>query len=67
MKHRKFNYFFLDRDGVINTNGFVNTPSELEFLPQVFEALELLNDLADLTIIATNQGGIEAVSHRRNT
>ena len=60
MKHRKFDFWFLDRDGVINTNAFVNTPSELEFLPQVFDAFQLLNQRAKGICIATNQGGIEA-------
>ena len=56
----QYNFFFLDRDGVVNKNAFVNTPSELEFLPQVFEAFHLLNQHAKGIFIATNQGGIEA-------
>ena len=60
MKHRKFDYWFLDRDGVINTNAFVNTPDDFQFLPQSLDAFRLLNDLGKKTFIATNQGGIEA-------
>lgn len=56
----KYNFFFLDRDGVINTNAFVNTPSDFEFLPQSLDALRLLNELGKKVFIATNQGGIEA-------
>ena len=59
MKHRNFDYWFLDRDGVINTNAFVNTPDDFQFLPQSLDAFRLLNDLGKKTFIATNQGGIE--------
>lgn len=59
-KYRKFSNFFLDRDGVINANGFVNTSSELTFLPDSLEALRILNNCGKKTFIATNQGGIEA-------
>ena len=60
MSRKSYNFFFLDRDGVINTNDFVNTPSDFEFLPQSLDAIRLLKGLAGLTFIATNQGGIEA-------
>ena len=60
MQHKTFDFWFLDRDGVINTNAFVNTPNELEFLPQVFDAFQLLNQRAKGIYITTNQGGIEA-------
>ena len=60
MRRKRYNYFFLDRDGVINTDGFVNTPDDFEFLPQSLDALRILKQLANLTFIATNQGGIEA-------
>ena len=60
MRRKRYTYFFLDRDGVINTDGFVNTPDDFEFLPQSLDALRILKGLANLTFIATNQGGIEA-------
>lgn len=52
--------FFLDRDGVINTGGFVNTVDEFEFLPGSLEAIELLTEQGHPLFIVTNQGGIEA-------
>jgi len=60
-KHlKKYNIFFLDRDGVINENRFVNTPEEFEFLPRSLEALRMLKNMRKTVFIATNQGGIEA-------
>ena len=50
---------FLDRDGVINTNGFVNTVEDFQFIDGSFEALRHLYVHHDLFVI-TNQGGIEA-------
>ena len=58
--NREFNFYFLDRDGVINTNGFVNSVDDFQFLPQALQALKLLNDLDKRVFIITNQGGIEA-------
>ena len=55
-----FNYVFLDRDGVINTNTFVNMHSDFEFLPKSLDALRELHELSKMVFIATNQGGIEA-------
>ena len=60
MQPRTFDYWFLDRDGVINTNAFVNTPRDFEFLPKSLDALRRLNELGKKVFIATNQGGIEA-------
>ena len=50
---------FLDRDGVINANGFVNSVEDFEFLDGTFEALRILFRHHRLFVI-TNQGGIEA-------
>lgn len=52
---------FLDRDGVINNNqkGFVNKPEEFEFVFGSPYAIKSLNDAGIMTIIVTNQGGIE--------
>lgn len=53
---------YLDRDGVINSQekGFVNKPSDFELLPGAARAIKMLNDRKIMTIIVTNQGGIEA-------
>ena len=67
MQHRTFNFFFLDRDGVINTNAFVNTPRDFEFLPKSLDALQRLNELGKKVCIATNQGGVEAGHITRET
>ena len=54
---------FLDRDGVINEVltdrvKFVNRPDQLYFLPDVPEAIRLLNDIFDYVFVVTNQGGV---------
>ena len=52
---------FLDRDGVINKKidgDYVRNWSQFEFLPNVIEALKILNTLFDRLIIVTNQRGI---------
>lgn len=47
---------FLDRDGTINKlNGFLCNAIQFEFLPNVTEAIKLLNASEYLVIIATNQ------------
>jgi D,D-heptose 1,7-bisphosphate phosphatase len=47
---------FLDRDGVINENGFnISTPDKLIMIEGAAEAIKKLNDLGYLTIIVTNQ------------
>ena len=57
---REYNFYFLDRDGVINTNGFVNSVDDFQFLPQSLEALKLLKEMDKKVFVITNQGGIEA-------
>ena len=52
--------FFLDRDGVINTGGFVNSIDDFAFIPGALEAIELLSKQGHPLFIITNQGGIEA-------
>ncbi len=55
------NALFLDRDGVLNVlrrNDYVKCPDELELLPGVAEALQLLRPHYDLLLVATNQQGI---------
>ena len=52
---------FLDRDGVINKKiegDYVKNWSQFEFLPNVIDALKILNNLFDRVIIVTNQRGI---------
>ncbi|MHB8110149.1 MAG: HAD-IIIA family hydrolase, partial [Syntrophorhabdaceae bacterium] len=50
---------FLDRDGVINTKmpegDYVKNISEFEFLPDIFEAVRLLNDGGYLVFVVSNQ------------
>lgn len=51
--------FFLDRDGVINTdNHYVHKIEQFEFIPGVFEACRLILDAGYKIIIVTNQSGI---------
>jgi len=52
--------FFLDRDGVINTGGFVNTVDDFQFIDGSLEAIRLLTEHGHPLYILTNQGGIEA-------
>jgi D-glycero-D-manno-heptose 1,7-bisphosphate phosphatase len=53
---------FLDRDGVINrrptTKRYVTRPEELEILPRVPEAIQLLNDKHYRVFVVSNQAGI---------
>lgn len=52
---------FLDRDGVINRRiegGYVKFPHEFVFLPEVPQALALLNRFFAPVIVVTNQQGI---------
>ncbi len=52
---------FLDRDGIINwriAGGYVRTPEEFHFLPDVFPFLCGVRRLGLLTIVVTNQQGI---------
>ena len=52
--------FFLDRDGVINTGGYVNTVDDFQFIDGSLEAIRLLTENEHPLFIVTNQGGIEA-------
>ncbi len=52
---------FLDRDGVINKqkkNGYIESVSEFEFLPQVLDIFPLLNNYFSTILIVTNQQGV---------
>lgn len=52
---------FLDRDGVLNVlrpNDYVKTPDELQVLPQVPEAMDILRHQFGRIFIVTNQQGI---------
>lgn len=52
---------FLDRDGVINERimgGYVKSPTEFEFLPQVKEAITKLSAIFGRIVVVTNQQGI---------
>lgn len=47
---------FLDRDGTINKYvGFLMKPEEFELLPEVAEAIKLINSSGYLAIVVTNQ------------
>lgn len=55
------NSIFLDRDGVLNVlrrNDYVKTPAELELLPGVSEAMQILRSHFLHIFIVTNQQGI---------
>ena len=52
--------FFFDRDGVINTGGFVNTIDDFQFIDGSLEAIELLSIHGHPLFVMTNQGGVEA-------
>ncbi|CAN5446497.1 N/A [soil metagenome] len=50
---------FLDRDGtLIIDKVYLNDPDQIEYLPNVFEALRLLRDHGYQFIVVTNQSGI---------
>ena len=50
---------FLDRDGtLIIDKVYLNDPDQIEYLPEVFEALRLLRDHGYQFIVVTNQSGI---------
>ena len=52
---------FLDRDGVINERimgGYVTSPEEFEFLPDVLDAIALFSRQFHRIIVVTNQQGI---------
>jgi|SRR5450755_4081372 D-glycero-D-manno-heptose 1,7-bisphosphate phosphatase len=53
---------FLDRDGVINTNapdgGYVTRWEDFQILPEVPQAIALLNAAKFLVIVVTNQRGV---------
>ncbi|MBR7121677.1 MAG: HAD family hydrolase [Lentisphaeria bacterium] len=51
--------FFLDRDGVLNVEvDYLGNPDEMELLPGVPEALEMLHRAGFLAVVISNQGGI---------
>ena len=50
---------FLDRDGtVIEDVGYLQSPSEIKFLPGAIEAIKKLNNHGFKVIVITNQSGI---------
>jgi len=51
---------FLDRDGVINKkrDDYVKSVNEFVFLPNVMEAIKILNNNGFLAIIVTNQSAV---------
>jgi len=53
---------FLDRDGVINENAFVNRPQDLLMLPGAADAIARLNRARIPVVVVTNQGGV-AMGH----
>jgi mannose-1-phosphate guanylyltransferase/phosphomannomutase len=47
---------FLDRDGTLNRNiGYITSPSQIELLPGVGEAVRSVNDAGVLALVVTNQ------------
>jgi len=53
---------FLDRDGVINENAYVNRPEDLVLIPGSAEAVARLNRAGTRVFVVTNQGGV-AMGH----
>lgn len=52
----KQNCIFLDRDGTINKfKGFISTPEKFELLPNIADAIRMINESRFLSIIVTNQ------------
>ncbi|MBS1990103.1 MAG: HAD-IIIA family hydrolase [Cyanobacteria bacterium SZAS LIN-3] len=49
---------FLDRDGVINTGGLINSASDLKLIPGAARAIASLKKAGYLVGICTNQGGL---------
>lgn len=50
---------FLDRDGIINKDiGYAYKPSDIEFMPGIFQLCETFNQRGYIIIIVTNQSGI---------
>jgi D,D-heptose 1,7-bisphosphate phosphatase len=59
MKNKKNKAVFLDRDGTINRDiNYCRRIEDFEFLPDVPEAIKLLNDNGFKVIVITNQSGI---------
>lgn len=54
---KKNRILFLDRDGVINKKraDYVKNIDEIEFLPNIFNAIRKINELGFIIIIITNQ------------
>ena len=53
---RKQKAVFLDRDGTLNKYvGFLNKAEQFELLPEVVEAVKMINKSGYLTIVVTNQ------------
>jgi len=53
---------FLDRDGVINENAYVNRPEDLVLISGSAEAIARLNRAGVRVFVVTNQGGV-AMGH----
>lgn len=49
---------FLDRDGVINAGGNIDTADQMQVLPGVPEAIRDLKDAGFVVVVVTNQGGL---------
>ncbi len=59
MTHDSKKTIFLDRDGtLIIDKVYLNDPDQIEYLPDVFEALRLLRDEGYQFVVVTNQSGI---------
>ena len=57
--HKVAKAVFLDRDGtIIKDKAYLNKASEVEYLPNAMEGLQLWSQAGFLLIVATNQSGV---------
>ena len=48
--------YFFDRDGTLNVHkGYITNPDDIELLPNVADALKIINKKGILSIVITNQ------------
>ena len=57
--YKKSGIIFLDRDGTLNYDiGFFSDPGKLKLLPNVGEAIKMINQSEFYAVVVTNQSGI---------
>jgi len=50
---------FLDRDGtIVEDVGYMNLPSQIQFIPGSIEAIKMLNEAGYKVVVITNQAGV---------